>query len=121
MANLQNISAVKPGHSKKIGHNTTMQRHNSGMHHFSLRYHSTTVVEYLGNTLIVNTGGWFSKTTAERMRHGLYCSGTGLRLTTDGLAGQRGVWRVYSPQGDAWTVRGSKLILVRTDTGWRRA
>ncbi len=115
MARLTDIHAMKPctwQHPRKIGHNTLAWKDNTG--DFAIRYHSTVVVQYdsATRTLYVNTSGWFSVTTLQRIRHGL--DYLGLRLSTSDLKGK---WRVMDYHGNAYTIRGNSITL-RKVTDW---
>lgn len=82
-----------------------------------MRYHRTKVVSFDGAVLYVSHGGWATKTTAERIRHAL--SYFGLTLLTNDLPN---VWRVADTKGNAWTIRGNQLSLIRdNNNNWRRA
>lgn len=111
-AHLKSIWSVKPGN--KIGHNTRVQRDENG---WIIIYHKTPVVirNGLDQTLEINTGGWETPTTAQRIRHGL--REFGLILNTWDF---KGYWRVQDQKGNAWTIRGSRLRLKQSDTGWAR-
>lgn len=116
MAQLRSIQSIRADwqRPKKIGHNTKAWYNADG---FSIRYHSSNVISYdsLGDMLHVNPCGWFSKTTAERIRHGL--RELNLQLLTSDLPGR---WRVADHNGNAWTIRGGHLILKRVDGKWQR-
>lgn len=114
MARLQSIYNGKCG-ERRIGHNTRVETTPSG---FVLTYHQTGVVRFYGGSdvrrVLVNTGGWFSVTTAQRIRHGL--REIGLSLTTE-----NGKWRVEDRKGNAWTIRGTLLSLEQhIGRDWQR-
>lgn len=120
MARLQPIYTVKPlgwQHPKKVGHNTLVWRDVDQS--YSVRYHSTVVVNYdqSREVLYINTNGWFSKTTLERIRYGL--AHVGLELSTRDLKNK---WRVMDHKGNAWTIRGNSLTLARdtNNNTWSR-
>ena len=100
---------------KRIGHNTKLHWLFGG---WALQYHSTTVVSFretdYGVELTVNTGGWFSVTTLQRIRHGL--AAVNLQLVVE-LGGK---WRVMDHKGNAWTIRGNKLMLRHDGNEWSR-
>jgi hypothetical protein len=122
MANLQSISwATKVfdrNGFKRIGHNTRLMRTQCG---WALEYHRTDVVQFdhfassSVRELTVNTGGWRTTTTAQRIRHGLH--ELGLTLSTTDL---RGEWRVMDRKGNAWTIRGDRLTLRHDGIEWTR-
>jgi len=122
MAKLQDIawaSRVFDCHGqKRIGHNTKLHRVDGG---WSLQYHSTRVAELVefpsigARRLTINTGGWFSVTTAQRIRHAL--QEVGLMLVTNDLPGR---WRVMDRRGNAFTIRGNKLMLRHDGNEWQR-
>jgi len=115
MAHLKSVKTIRwsdPTNLVKIGHNTYAWRNHEG--NYAVQYHSTWVVQFRRaieddsfDYLIVNTGGWFSQTTAERIHHAL----DGFRLSTRDLPGR---WRVMDHFGNAWTIRGNQLILRRS-------
>lgn len=98
----------------KIGFKTVACRSDDG---FMVRLHSTTVIAYntADNKLLVNTGGWHSGITAQRIRHGL--AYLGLQLLTSDLPGR---WRVADYKGNAWTIRGNSIKLVKRNGEWYR-
>lgn len=117
MAHLLPISAIVCDwqHPRKIGHNTKAWHDRD--HNFSIRYHSTNVVSYnhADQALFVNTNGYLTKTTLERIRHGLFQ--LGLRLSTNDLKGK---WRVMDNCGNAFTIRGNSIKLQRVNGEWQR-
>ncbi len=118
MARLDSLSTMVRSwdNPKRIGHNTLAWRDTSGS--FSIRYHSTVVVNWDAETqtLFVNTSGWFSKTTLERIRHGLFY--VDMQLSTSDLKGK---WRVMERFGHAaFTMRGNSLRLQKRHGEWFR-
>lgn len=117
MAHLQSLATMVRNwdNPKKIGHNTTAWRDSEGS--FSIRYHSTVVVSWdeATQTLFVNTSGWFTKTTLERIRHGLFY--LDLRLDTQDLPGK---WRVRDYNHNAFTMRGDSIKLQKICGEWKR-
>jgi len=86
---------------------------------YILKHHKTYVFIWRPQSgrLSVSHGGWQSKTTAQRIRHGLNM--LGLELLTSDLPGR---WRIATKHGDAFTMRGNSLTLRRyqlTNT-WER-
>lgn len=126
MARLQSISSVRLhgdacGVEKKIGHNTWVSRTPKG---WILTYHRTDVVQYREDAdgtraLTVNTGGWRTKTTLERIRHALH--EVGLCVICEDLFGSR-EWRVATYDGAyAFTINGRGLMLHQEGDGiWKR-
>lgn len=128
MARLISIRALQfknKGQWHRAGHNTKFYSPRYGS--FSFMYHSTNVVmvhTYSSGAMDIeiNTGGWFSTTSAQRIRHALDAVGLQL-LTTESFYNRKGEWRVADYAGNAFTIRGSKLRLfvkpdktiVRTD------
>lgn len=119
MAHLINLHRLNCSwdNPKRIGYRTHAWRNADG---FSIRLHSTNVVSYDAATkiLFVSTGGWFSKITAERIRHGL--AELGLQLLTRDLPNR---WRVADYHGNAWTIRGNSIKLKlapNADSSWQR-
>jgi hypothetical protein len=119
MAHLQSIYKPTNG-PRKVGHNTRIDR---GSNFCTVTYHRTTVftwnIDELGNErIVVNTGGWFTKTTAERINYALGLVVTLSLLTRD----LPNVWRVTDNHGNAWSIRGRTLTLKRdvTDQTWVR-
>jgi hypothetical protein len=119
MAHLKSIKTIRwsdPTNLVKLGHNTYAWRNRDG--NYAIRYYSTWVVQFHHATvddsydyLVVNTNGWFSKTTAERIHHGLDGQfGLNFYLSTTDLPGR---WRVMDNKGNAFTIRGNQLILRR--------
>jgi hypothetical protein len=100
-------------HPRKIGHNTTAWYDASGS--FGLRYHYSNVVSYdtASQVVFVSHAGWMTKTTAERIRHGL--GELGLQLLTSDLPGR---WRVADRNGNAWTIRGKHIKLHLQANGY---
>ena len=82
-----------------------------------MRYHYTVVVSYSAScqTLFVNTSGWFSNSTLQRIRHGL--GELGLNLSTSDLKGK---WRVMDNHGNAFTIRGNSITLRFVKGEWIR-
>ena len=118
MAQLKALHTIKAKgwqHPIKIGHNTKAWRDLDGS--YSIRYHSTVVVNWdAANCLLyVNTNGWFSKTTLERIRFGL--DYLGLSLSTNDIKGH---WRVMDRKGNAFTIRGNNIKLALASEGWKR-
>lgn len=86
---------------------------------FEIKHHRTTIVSYDGEFLRIGTGGWFSKTTAERIRHAIEVYPIRLQLLTRDLPNR---WRVADHKGNAWTIRGNSITLRQTKSGdWERA
>jgi len=104
----------------KIGFKTKAINSDDG---FRIELYRTGVVAWSSRDarLLVNTDGWSTKITAERIRHGL--EPLGLALLTSDLPGR---WRVADlTTGEAWslryTLRGPSLRLQRDDQGnWHR-
>lgn len=123
MARLQDIAwAYRVSCNKgeyRVGHNTRLFRIENG---WRLRYHSTDVVESVdfpsigAKRVTVNTGGWRTSTTAQRVHHALLA--VGLRLTTNDR--WSGDWRVLDGRGNAFTIRGNKLMLRHDGNEWSR-
>jgi hypothetical protein len=115
MAQLIALSHVPRGKNMRLGHNTRGYREGgiSGV-----IYHRTEVVTRDAEKRIVTvrTGGWRSRTTKERVHHGLI--GSGLTLSTHDLPGK---WRLLDGNGNAFTMRGNTIKLQRDDAGvWSR-
>ncbi len=110
MARLQSIATIvcNPDQMRRIGHNTYAWHDRN--HSFELRYHRTNVVQFCADAgvLVVNTGGWFTNTTSERIHHAL--RQLDLRLSTTDLPNR---WRVMDSFGNAWTIRGNSIKLRR--------
>lgn len=54
--------------SRKIGNNTILYRQNGG--DIAVRYHYTDIIIYHSNdTITINTGGWWTVTTLQRINH----------------------------------------------------
>lgn len=108
MARLDSIDRKITGwqNPRRIGHNTTAWCDALGS--FGLRYHYTNVVSYDAQEWImfISHAGWMTKTTAQRIDHGL--RQMGLRLLTSDLPNR---WRVADHKGNAWTIRGNSLRL----------
>lgn len=117
MARLQCLNSFQRDwkNPKKIGHNTIAWRDGSG--DFAILYHHTVIVQYSHSdgVLYVNTGGWYSMTTLQRIRFGL--SYLNLDLSTQDLKGK---WRVMDHKGNAFTIRGNNICLERTNYEWKR-
>ena len=115
-ANLQSITRVHRtwDNPKKIGHNTLAW--NDGKD-WAVRYHSTVVCQWndADKTLFINTSGWFTSTTLQRIRHAL--EHVNLKLSTHDLKGK---WRVMDWKGNAWTIRSNSLKLRWVDEIWVR-
>lgn len=121
MARLQDIAwAYRVSNNKgeyRVGHNTRLFRIENG---WRLRYHSTDVVESVdypsigARRLTVNTGGWHSVTTLQRIRHGLAALDLQLVVELDGK------WRVTDRKGNAFTIRGDKIMLRHDGHEWQR-
>lgn len=120
MANLRTISHVKrDGHWHSIGYKTKVRFSEGYKDRFEVYHYNTKIVAWDGETLFVNTAGWFSKTTAERIRHALAAYPINLQLLTRDLPNR---WRIADYRGNAWTIRGNYISLVRDNTcEWRRA
>lgn len=61
---------------KKIGNNTYLRRRDAAT--IGLQYHETDVVTFTPSGLVLTSGGWWTKTTKERINWalealGLYC------------------------------------------------
>lgn len=119
MANLSNLKKLQGRSShdnfKRIGHNTKACAYFNGS--FAIKYHSTTVIDFEAatRTLVVQTNGWFSVTTLQRIRFGL--DYLGLSLSTSDLKGK---WRVMDNHGNAFTLRGNSIKLRQTNGEWAR-
>lgn len=117
MARLESLATMVRNwdNPKKIGHNTKAWRDETGS--FSIRYHSTVVVSWDAATqiLFVNTNGWFSVTTLQRIRHGLFY--VDLWLDTQDIKGK---WRIRDHSHNAFTMRGNSIKLRKTNDGWVR-
>lgn len=90
------ISRGKPAASRKIANNTLVV---SGGDSYAVRLHNTDVVTaYPDGSLSLNTGGWYSVTTKERINRYLP---TGITLGSE-----RGEWRLrhttYRKVGTEW-------------------
>lgn len=56
--------------SKKIAHKTYLLK-NKNEDKIALRYHQTDVVTFYPNRMVLNSGGWLTPTTKERLNRGL--------------------------------------------------
>lgn len=99
----------------RVGHNTKFMSGHYG--NWELRYHKSIVVSYATDFLYVSCAGWRTKTTAERIRHGL--AYFGLTLLTRDLPN---VWRVADNKGNAWTMYNGQVYLRRNPktNDWER-
>lgn len=85
MKTFQDCDALLQGRnhaSRKVDHNTYLQRRADGS--IALRLHATDVVTFYPEYLVLNTGGWYTVTTKDRMDF------SGLRVYS-----VKGVWYVH--------------------------
>lgn len=117
LASIQSLTRKPINRWHRMGHNTRFMSYDPT--NWLMCYHRTDVIEYnshLGQ-LIVRHNGWMSRTTAERISHGL--AHLGLRLLTHDLPG---VWRVADYKGNAWTIYDGRITLRRNPktNDWER-
>lgn len=73
----------------------------------SVRYHSTDVVRFTDDYILLNTGGWFTQTTKRRMNQASLEYGLGFNVYQ-----KNHVWYA-THKGKTYTFNGNKLLLQR--------
>lgn len=89
MQTFESVSAVLVGRCKdrrKVANNTYLERRDDGA--IALKLHATDVVTYYPDRFVLDTGGWRTVTTKDRMKH------AGVRVYSD-----KGTWYVHAFDG----------------------
>jgi hypothetical protein len=93
--------------SRRIGHNTKLQRVGAEFH---VVYHETAIIRLTMDGAILNNGGWYTKTTADRLRG--FLQSRGWTLTT-----RKGEWTLVNratgetvPYRNGMKISGARIV-----------
>jgi hypothetical protein len=87
---------------KKLGHNTTVER--LGEFEVGIRYHRTFIIKIdVTDFITVNTGGWETSTTKERLNQFLGCRNVYIQQ-------KKGVWTIHGPNDSLPYVDGMQIL-----------
>ena len=87
---------------KKLGHNTTVER--LGEFEVGIKYHSTFIIRIDATDFItLNTGGWETSTTKERLNQFLRCRNVYIQQ-------KKGDWIIHGPNDTLPYVNGMQIL-----------